>query len=361
MSEIKSRSTGHRKPIATRLPYAPGFQTVLQDVSPRETDLVFFKLIAETVLEKLRMSSFRPARNPSRLTFLLPLLLAASLLVPVLQGCSEEGKPDPDRQHTGERSPVRIVYVDWASEKASSNVVKAVIEERLHRECELLPVTLVAMWESLAAGDQDGSVAAWLPLQARYLKKHRSEVVNLGPNLEGTRIGLVVPDYVDIDSIGELKEHAGRLGNKIIGIDPHAGLMEETEKAIHAYDLKKFKLVSGSGPTMTEALRNAIEERRWIVVTGWTPHWKFAEWDLHYLDDPKNVYGEEEHISTIARKGLKRDMPEVFDFLNAFYWHPGQMEQVMLMARDEQTTYYEAAKRWIGNNEKVVEQWVKQK
>jgi glycine betaine/proline transport system substrate-binding protein len=29
------------------------------------------------------------------------------------------------------------------------------------------------------------------------------------------------------------------------------------------------------------------------------------------LNDPKKVYGGEEHIATIVRKGLKEDMPEV--------------------------------------------------
>ncbi|MBS0014290.1 MAG: hypothetical protein KFF46_09995, partial [Desulfobacterales bacterium] len=83
-----------------------------------------------------------------------------------MSGCiSEKNGAVDDPEETG--NPVKIVYVDWASEKASSNVIKAVIQKRLSRECELLPVSLGAMWESVAQGDQDGMVAAWLPsLQA---------------------------------------------------------------------------------------------------------------------------------------------------------------------------------------------------
>ncbi|MBS3732765.1 MAG: hypothetical protein KGY42_07635 [Desulfobacterales bacterium] len=44
------------------------------------------------------------------------------------------------------KETVKLVYVDWASEKASAHVVKAVIENRLDRECELLSVSLIAMW-----------------------------------------------------------------------------------------------------------------------------------------------------------------------------------------------------------------------
>jgi glycine betaine/proline transport system substrate-binding protein len=289
------------------------------------------------------------------------LLWGLALLVCLIScGCLEGKAPEKqDKAASSGKEPVRIVYVDWASELASSHVVQAVIQERLNRRCELLPVTLIAMWEAIAAGDQDGMVAAWLPsLQGRYLKEFSSQVDNLGPNLEGTRIGLVVPEYVDISSIKQLKGQAGAFDRKIIGIDPHAGLMEKTEAAMQAYGLDPFQLVSGSGPTMTTTLGKAIAERRWIVVTGWTPHWKFAKWDLKYLADPKNIYGDKEHISTIVRKGLKEDMPRVYRFLDAFRWRPEDMEQVMLLAQDAETGYAEAARQWVRNNEALVSSWV---
>jgi glycine betaine/proline transport system substrate-binding protein len=277
-------------------------------------------------------------------------------------GCGGgNGSEGPAEEKAARKETVRIVYVDWASERASAQVVKAVLEERMGRECRLLDVTLVAMWQALAAGDQDATVAAWLPsLQARFLKRHGSEVVNLGPNLKGTRIGLVVPDYVPVDSITELTRHTERFEGKIIGIDPHAGLMDKTKKAFDAYDLHDFELVSGSGPTMTTALGRAIRKREWIVVTGWTPHWKFARWDLKYLEDPRNVYGEEEHISTIVRKGLKEDMPRVYAFLDNFSWSPGDMAEVMYKAQANGTSYAEAAKEWVHANERRVSSWLEQ-
>ncbi|MEF8943256.1 MAG: glycine betaine ABC transporter substrate-binding protein [Desulfohalobiaceae bacterium] len=255
---------------------------------------------------------------------------------------------------------MRIVYVDWASERASAHVVQAVLEERMGRECELLDVTLVAMWQALAAGDQDASVAVWLPsLQAKYLETHGSDVENLGPNLNGTRVGLVVPEYVPVDSIPELSEHPEKFGHKIIGIDPHAGIMEKTRRAVDAYNLRSFDLVSGSGPTMTTALGKAIRDKEWIVVTGWTPHWKFARWDLKYLEDPRKVYGPREHISTVVRQGLEEDMPQVYSFLDSFSWSPKDMARVMLKARGNETSYAEAAREWIEENEPRVSAWLK--
>lgn len=289
-------------------------------------------------------------------------LLAGFLVFAVIltAGCVGNGnsgsgnKTNPDA-----KKPVKLVYVDWASEKASTHVVKAVIESRLNRECQVLSVSLIAMWEAIAAGEQDASVAAWLPaLQKRYLEKHKAGVKNLGPNLEGTQIGLVVPEYVPINSIAELNAHAEKFDNKIIGIDPYAGIMEKTAAAMDEYSLSAFELVSGSGPTMTKSLEKAVAKQQWIVVTGWTPHWKFAQWDLKYLEDPKNVYGRKEHIATIVRNGLKQDMPEIYAFFKNFYWHPRNLEAVMEMARHENTSYPEAARKWVAHHPELVDQWI---
>ncbi|MFW6080973.1 MAG: glycine betaine ABC transporter substrate-binding protein [Desulfosalsimonas sp.] len=278
----------------------------------------------------------------------------------LLQACAgQDDLKTGKKTGGGKKDPVKLVYVDWVSEKASAHVVKAVIEQRLERSCELLSVSPIAMWESLAAGDQDFCVAAWLPsLQGDYYREHESGVDNLGPNLEGTRYGLVVPKYVEIDSIEGLHGNADMFGGRIIGIDPYAGVMGKTAEVIDAYGLGDFRLVSGSGSTMASALEKAVSEKRAIVVTGWSPHWKFAEWDLKYLSDPKGVYGSKEHIATIARKGLKKDKPLVYRFLEKFYWSPSDMEEVMLMARKREISYGEAAENWVKENRDTVDKWM---
>jgi len=288
--------------------------------------------------------------------YLFAFCLFACLLV--LAGCTDEEvqdqEPEPEELET-----VNIVYVDWVSEIASAHVVKAVIENRLGYNCELLSVTAVSMWESVAAGDQDAMVAAWLPtLQQHYYEAVKDDIEFLGPNLEGVEMGLVVPAYVPIESIEELKSYAEEFDYKIIGIDPEAGLMGSTDEAMEIYGLDQFELVYGSDLTMTSALEIAYEEERWIAVTGWTPHWKFARWDLKYLDDPESVFGEAEYIGTIVRQGLEDDMPEVYKFLDNFYWTAEDMEQVMLWFSEEGLSAEEAAERWVSENIETVDQWL---
>lgn len=121
---------------------------------------------------------------------------------------------------------------------------------------------------------------------------------------------------------------------KIIGIDPGAGLMKSTEKALKEYDLKDWKLVEGSGAAMAAALDKAYKDKKPIIVTGWTPHWKFAKYELKYLADPKGVYGGDEQIHTIARNGLKDDHPSAHALLDRFEWSPDDMAKVMVAIQE---------------------------
>jgi glycine betaine/proline transport system substrate-binding protein len=274
-------------------------------------------------------------------------LAALSLaLVLLLAACGSRDKPDE----------IDLVYVEWASEVASTNVIRVALEKAGY-EVNMTSVSAAAMWQSVATGDQDAFVAAWLPTtHGHYRERVADQVEDLGPNLEGTRIGLVVPEYVEIDSIEELNQHAERFLMRIIGIDPGAGIMSTTEKAIEEYGLE-LNLLEGSDATMTSALQDAIRNEEWVVVTGWTPHWMEGRWELKYLKDPKDIYGGEESIHTIVRTGLREDMPEAHAILDRFHWTPVQMAELMLM-NEEGGNPYDNARRWVEANPELLRQWL---
>ena len=262
-------------------------------------------------------------------------------------------------QQSTEQNVVTLAYVDWSSEVASTNMVRAVLQEKLDYEVKLKSLSASGMWQAVASGEADAMVAAWLPTtHGHYLEEMQRQVVDLGPNLEQTRIGLAVPAYVTIDAIPQLGEHAERFAGRIVGIDPGAGLMARTEQAVREYGLEDFTLIAGRESTMIAALEEAIQSNKWIVVTAWTPHWKFARWDLKYLEDPGKIYGGAEEIHTIVRSGLDQEMPEVYLFLKAFQWTPTDMNQVMAWNREEGADPYESAKRWMRENPEKVETWL---
>ncbi len=280
------------------------------------------------------------------------LLLSLVLTVAVLAGCSEKG---------GDHKSIKLAYVAWDSEIASTNVVKEVLESKLGYKVEMLQVDAGPMWAGIADGSADAMVAAWLPsTHASYLEQYGSKIDDLGANLNGTKTGLVVPAYMDIQSIEDLNkpEIASSLKKQIIGIEPGAGIMMATEKVLGDYALKDYKLVESSSAAMATELQKAYDKKEPIVVTGWTPHWKFAKMDLKYLDDPKGVYGGDEQIHTVVRKGLKDDMESAYTFLDQFQWEPSDMESVMV-AIQEGKSPEEAAKDWVNGHSDQVEAWIK--
>ncbi len=154
------------------------------------------------------------------------------------------------------------------------------------------------------------------------------------------------------------KTIAEKFNKRIIGIEPGAGLMSASEDAIKAYGLSDYRLMDGSSSTMTAALADAIANEEWVIVTGWTPHWKFAKWDLKYLEDPKNIFGGDEQIHTLVRKGLAEDMPDAYKMLDNFNWTADDMAQMMILNSEDGADEYQNAVNWIEENSDLVSQWI---
>jgi glycine betaine/proline transport system substrate-binding protein len=252
-----------------------------------------------------------------------------------------------------------LAYVEWAGAVASVHVVKAALEQRMGYSVTIAAMEAKAVWDQTAGGEIDGFTCAWLPTTHRhYYEKTKNDVVNLGHNLVGTRIGLVVPAYVPVDAIGELNAYAEEFDHKIIGIDPNAGIMEKTAEAMQKYRLDALQLVEGSGAMMASVLAEKIRSRDWVVATGWTPHWIFRRWDLKYLADPEGIYGGEEYIDTIARKNLKADDPDLYALLDNFKWQLEDIHEVMYMNAETDALPHENAVEWIHANEAKVAAWL---
>lgn len=70
----------------------------------------------------------------------------------------------------------------------------------------LSQVEVGPMFASIANGSADGMVGAWLPsTHHEYYHTYKNDFIDLGRNLHGTKNELVVPEYVQIDSIEDLK------------------------------------------------------------------------------------------------------------------------------------------------------------
>jgi|SRR5690625_4028576 len=255
---------------------------------------------------------------------------------------------------------IHLGYVLWDSEISSTHVVAAVLMDELGYDVELTSVDAGPMFTGLAQGDFDAIVAAWFPAtHEAYRDQYGDQFVDLGPNLDGADIGWAVPEYVEVDSITELNENADMFDGEIIGIDPGAGLMAASDNAFEVYDLSNFTLLDGSDAAMAAALQRAIDREEPIIVTAWRPHWKWAAYDLKYLEDPEGVFGDAEQIHTLLSEDFAENGPQdAIDFLDNFYWTGEDMGEVMLMIINEGMEPLDAARAWIEDNRDTVEGWL---
>ncbi|PMC79891.1 glycine/betaine ABC transporter substrate-binding protein [Aerococcus viridans] len=251
---------------------------------------------------------------------------------------------------------ITLSYVTWDTEIASTNVIAEVLRQAGYT-VETTPLDNAIMWSSVATNEADAMVGAWLPnTHAPQYEQYGDQMEDLGPNLEGAITGLTVPTYMeDVQSIEDLSDEANQT---ITGIEPGAGVVAAAEDAVGTYsNLQGWTVQTSSSGAMTTELGTSIANEEDIVITGWSPHWMFQEYDLKYLEDPKGVFGEGETINTMVRQGLQDDMPEAYQILDNFYWEVADMESVMAeinKGADPQT----AAQAWIEENQETVDQWL---
>ena len=234
-------------------------------------------------------------------------------------------------------------------------MAQVLIEKDLGYKVILKLADVNEVFSEIAEGKADAFLDVWVPSTHRhYLERYKGEFEDLGPNYKLARTGLVVPDYMEVNSIEELKKH---FKGAITGIDSSAGIMTNTNKAILSYELENDLLVL-SDAEMAKELEQAILRRKNIVVTGWEPHWLFHRYDLKYLDDPLGIFMKEEQINTIARKGFSEDNPDVAEFFKRMVLSEKQINS-LLFEMKLKTDPLEGVKEWIEKNEFTVNQWTK--
>ncbi len=272
---------------------------------------------------------------------------------------------------------IRLAYPEWSSEIASAHLMQAVLQERLGYQVQMVPVGVEEMWRQVAEGQADILTGAWLPTTHRgYYEEYGPQLEDLGPNLVGARIGLVVPtvrpgrqtgdsgktgrELVTIRSIEELSESAQRFDGRIIGIESGAGVVARTREALSAYNLRtRFRVVTSDEERMLNRLRKSVQQGEWIVFTGWKPHWVFELYNLRFLEDPKGIFGGEESIHTMVRSDFKQDVPDAYKVLKQISYKPEDLERLMRwIHEDEESDPYAQAVRWIKLHPEMVESWI---
>lgn len=258
-------------------------------------------------------------------------------------------------QSTTNKGSITLAYAEQDDQVATTNVAAQVLEEEGYN-VTMTALDIPVTFEAVANGQADAMLGAWLPTthKANYAQLG-DQLDNLGASLDKqAQNGLAVPSYMDVDSIEDLTDEADQT---VTGVEPGAGNTAAAQATLEAYpNLDNWKLTTSSAGAMTTQLERAISQEEEVVVSAWSPHWIFSRFDVKFLEDPKGGMGGAESIVTLARQGLKDDMPEAYQILNNFEWEVEDIESVMLEV-EEGTDPEEAAQHWIEDNPEKVSEW----
>ncbi|WP_423188447.1 glycine betaine ABC transporter substrate-binding protein [Alkalibacterium sp. f15] len=109
-----------------------------------------------------------------------------------------DGVPESDGQS------IDLISMPWDTERASAHVMTLVLENHGF-DVNVTSVDPSILFQALAQGEADATVTPWLPTtHGAFMEEYGDDLVDLGPNLPGAVSGLVVPAYMDIDSIEDI-------------------------------------------------------------------------------------------------------------------------------------------------------------
>ncbi len=290
--------------------------------------------------------------------------LAVAVTALVVSGCSASTSSGFTDSAGGDHV-ARFVQQPWADAVVETQIAMQVLDE-LGYDVSTQEVSVPLGAQALATERADAYLANWWPSQqdvfAEYLDDGTIDVV--GTVLEGTEFSPAVPGSVVQDlgvrSLADLDQHADAFGRKIFGIEPGAPANDTIQTMIDqdAYGLGDWELVPSSTEAMLAQVSRLVAQQQPIVFLGWSPHWMTTEYDLHFLDDPQEVWPGAGEIRSVIRAGLKDDDPNLARFISQISVDTATASDFIKMVDKDGRSPEEVAKQWIQDHPDELGAWL---
>jgi len=269
---------------------------------------------------------------------------------------------------TGQADDRLVIGVPpWDGAQAKTAVVSEILQA-MGYSVEILEASAPMVFQAMARGEVDINLSAWKPGQDEAFQPlvDAGDIRILGENLSGAWTGLAVPEAVyqaGLDSKARLTEFADRLDSTIQCIEPGSGAVAVTEAAIENdhYGLSDWNLMTTSTAGMLSQVGRSIDRDEWVVFCGWSPHWMNLRYEMRFLEDPENHWGNEGNgtrVYTLVRKGFSEDFPDVAKFLGRFHVESEVQSYWIKEYAYRDRSLEEMAVQWITDHPEIVGQWL---
>ena len=252
-----------------------------------------------------------------------------------------------------------LADIGWTENTAIAHLTKVLLEEEVgYEQVTIKTSDLDSVYSSVAKGDLDAFQDVWLPNQRDLLSSVEDDVEQLSYSYQGqTEQGLAVPSYMNTTSLNQLNDSEADL---ILGIEPGSVVMGVVyDEVMPTYRLKQ-KLVEASTEGMLAEVERLYNDREEFALVAWSPHWMNQRYDLRYLEDPNDAFGElndPARVTTIVNKNLPENEPAAYAFMNALIFNEDQLNDLESTI-EEMGDPLEGARQWAQDNRDVWQPWV---
>ena len=285
------------------------------------------------------------------------------------------------------QTPVLLVQNDWTSQLVLARIVGHILED------SGFPVEYVSFdsqlqFQALADGSAHFQIAAWEgPMVEAFEEGVRIGMVDAGTHTATTREGWWIPQYV-LDECPAaanwqgLNDCAHLFNNNETSttgqfIGPPADWGKNYARRIAALQMN-FQLTHvNSEPELWSRLQTAYDARQPIVLFNWTPNFTDVIYDGRFVDFPEpapacetdaawgpnpDVTGDcgdrsSNWLKKAAWSGLAQIHPEAWAILKKIDFTNEQIASAIKMVDIDEQLPEEAARLWVTQNARVVEQW----
>jgi len=205
-----------------------------------------------------------------------------------------------------QQKTIKMGSMTWEDSRSVALVTKKFLEKQGYP----VELTVFSEWGIAYAALQKGDINLFITatdfIAADHWNRYKNRLEKISTAYFGVYQCLVVPSYMEIDSIEQLNSVADQVRGRIIGVESGSGVMREAEQAIKAYGLD-YQLISGSTAAAVAELRGAMERKQPIVTMLWTPSWMMQTFDVKFLKDPKGIFAPPQAYYWVARRGFLQD------------------------------------------------------
>lgn len=284
------------------------------------------------------------------------LLAHTSLALPLVLGLAGTTQADDATLDFGVPS--------WPGITVKTQIAEQLLEP-LGYDTSSQELGLQVVYQGMESGDIDVFLGGWMPAQRDMFapREESGAIVSVANNVDGAQMTLAVPEYLydqGIQSFADLDENRELFDGQIHGFGAGSAASEILNAAIDddAWGLGDWRLVDTSTVGMLSAAQDAISREEPIVWVGWTPHWMNLALPMRYLDDPQDLFGEnngESEVLTLMRGDYAEANPNLVTFFEQFTFSDEEQSWMIREFGQEERDADEVAQDWINQNAERVE------